>query len=172
MSVEMMLFWLDPLIDATYRQSPPANCFWILQWYDTPLRPTMDRFRHVAGTVVVIGALAVVFAFQVAGAPGVSTGADPTPSPAASGSEDQSSLPAVVQAQLDALPPGTKIVDCLPGVPRLPQNVTMNRTAGFYQQRPGFHDLALGYCADDPDATAAPMRVDSVDGPQGETPSP
>ncbi len=120
-----------------------------------------ERTRAGAGllAIVVFVAVGVLVA-----SPGIASEPSPTPNFLASLAPD-ATLPPIVEQQLSALPAGTKIVDCLPGVPRLPEGLIVNRALGFYQARPGFHELGKGYCAEDPNATPVPMRIDNADKP-------
>lgn len=99
----------------------------------------------------------------------VSTDTGPSPggvvvsSPIPSASIPQSTLapqpvlPADVQAELAALPSGTRIVPCNSSVAVFPEDVRPAPAFGFFQMHPGFRYLSHGYCADDPSATPAPF---------------
>ena len=86
----------------------------------------------------------------------------PTPGPP---SADPGALPTDTEAALWELAPGTVIVDCLPGMARLPEGIMPSRAAGWSQMHPGFFQLPHGYCADNPSATPIPIRPDSADPP-------
>jgi hypothetical protein len=125
----------------------------------------MRRTKELAGallilTIVAGGALSLLILRVPA-----SAGAEPSPLPTFSIPPRDTPLPQHVQAQLDALPPGTRIVDCLPGVARMPEGLVVNRDPTFESWHPGFRYLADGYCADNPAATPIPIRMDSADGP-------
>ena len=78
---------------------------------------------------------------------------------------DGDAIPSDVQAALASLSNGTVIVDCYPGMPRLPEGVVPSRAAGWSQLHPGFFQLPHGFCADNPAATPIPIRPDSADPP-------
>ena len=65
--------------------------------------------------------------------------------------------------ELRALGPDAYIIECLPGVERLPAGVHPSKPLGWPQTHPGYHILADGRCALDPDATPIPLSPAPVD---------
>jgi hypothetical protein len=98
---------------------------------------------------------------SLAGAPAVTTSSSPSTTPA-------ETLPPDVQAQLDALSPGTVIVPCNSSEARYPEGITP--AIGAMILHPGWRLLAHGYCADNP--TATPLPVPMLDPQPSETAAP
>lgn len=110
--------------------------------------------------IVVLGAVITLGPWRPAARSAMTGGAllTATPSPAAT-----SPVPEVVRQELAALPPGTILVPCLPGMPVLSPGVRPFRFPSFEMQHPAFRYLSDGYCADDPVATPLPFVVPTVD---------
>lgn len=67
--------------------------------------------------------------------------------------------------QLQALPPDTTVVDCAPGLAKLPAGARTSQIAGYHELKPGRYLLVDGHCAFSPSATSEPLREDNADGP-------
>jgi hypothetical protein len=67
--------------------------------------------------------------------------------------------------QLQALGPGTQVVECAPGLAQLQAGITPSRPLGFMQSHPGFTVLADGHCAMDKAITPSRVVPDNADVP-------
>jgi hypothetical protein len=67
------------------------------------------------------------------------------------------------QSELAGMPIGSKVISCSPDFDKFPVGTRTSRIAGFDQIRAGLRVLSDGHCAQDPNATPAPLREDYVD---------
>lgn len=72
--------------------------------------------------------------------------------------------PAAV-AEMKLMPPGSTVVECAPGVPKLPAGVTPSRSMVFVMTHPGFAVLADGHCVYDTSAPVADLNAANLDTP-------
>jgi hypothetical protein len=75
----------------------------------------------------------------------------------------QATLSPVAAEQLKALGPGSQLVECGPGVARLPPGLTPSRGMSFMRAHPGFAVLSDGHCAMDTTKAGQDTKRVSVD---------
>ena len=118
----------------------------------------------VGTAVVLVILVALIIAMRPAATTTLAQAAPAgTPQPAQQSDEPAAGVPSDVQSELARLPKGTVIVDCMPGVPLMPEGITPSRAAGWFQLHPGFRQLSHGYCVDNPSAVVTEIREDRVD---------
>src|SRR5450631_126315 len=86
---------------------------------------------------------------DLSGAHSLGVGISPAPS---TGAAPLETVPPDVQAQLDALSPGTVIVPCNSSEARLPEGIDTSGSLAYLALHPGWRFLLHGYCADNPTA--------------------
>jgi hypothetical protein len=73
--------------------------------------------------------------------------------------------PLSVQAgnQLEVMGPSVEVVECAPGVAKLPAGITPSRGLGFAQTHPGFQVLSDGHCVMDVTIRGSVIKPESAE---------
>ena len=73
-------------------------------------------------------------------------------------------LPSAVREELASIAPGAYVIQCSPGVNKLPDGITVNRPLAWPRTHPGYLVLSDGHCAFDPSAMGVPISPEPVEG--------
>jgi hypothetical protein len=119
---------------------------------------TNTRLLRLAGPI----GLGVVLVASLAAATVGSSPYDPdTGAPVLAPVTDQ--LSAEASAQMKALGPSVHVVECAPGLSKLPAGLRPSRPLGFAATHPGFVVLSDGHCAMDTDQPGRIQESESAD---------